>query len=72
MIKRRRTRESTEKVRSKRLHGQFLMETDDKASEKSWSIVAKDRISEEKHGRVFVDFQSQSGTWSQCYKGQDG
>ena len=49
-----RTREGTEKVKSKRLHGQFLMETDEKTSEKSWSIVAKDKMSEEREGRAFI------------------
>ena len=62
-LKMRRKREGTEKVRSKRLHGQFLMETDEKASEKSWTIVAKDRISEESDGRVFSDCPESVKHW---------
>ena len=58
------------KVRSKKLHGQFLRDMDEKASESSWLVVAKERISEERGGRVFGGCP-ESGTGSQCYKGQD-
>ena len=54
----------------KKLHGQFLRDMDEKASENSWLIVAKERISEERHGRVFGGCP-ESGTESQCYKCQD-
>lgn len=59
-----------EKVRSKKLDGQFLKHMDEKASENSWLIMAKERISEERDGRVFGGCP-ESGTGSQCYKGQD-
>ena len=59
-----------EKVRSKKLHGQFLRDMDEKASENSWFVVAKERISEERDGRIFGGCP-ESGTGSQCYKDQD-
>ena len=62
-IKRRRTRERKQQVRSKKLDGQFLKDMDEKASENSWLIVAKERISEERDGRVFGGCP-ESGTWS--------
>ena len=61
-----------EKVRSKskKLHGQSLKDMDEKASENSWLIVAKERISEERDGKVFGGCP-ESGTESQCCRGQD-
>ena len=47
----------------KKLDGQFLKDKDEKASENSWLIVAKERISEERNGRVFRG-GPESGTWT--------
>lgn len=58
------------KVRSKKLHEQFLRNLDEEASENSWLLVAQERISEERGGRVFGGCP-ESCTESQFYKGQD-
>ena len=54
-------------MRSKKLHGQFLRDMEEKASENSWLILAKERISEERDGSGFGGCP-ESGTESQCYK----
>ena len=49
-IKRRKVRERTEEVRCKKLHGQFLMEMDESASENSWSWLRTGYLKKETEG----------------------
>ena len=42
----------------KKLDGQFVKDMDEKASENSWLIMAKERISEEREGRVPAQSQA--------------
>ena len=58
-IKRRRTRERTKEMRSKTLHGQFLMETDEIASESNWSWLRTGYLKKETEG-FLVAAQSQA------------
>ena len=58
-IKRRGTTERTEEVSSKKLHGQFLMETDEIASESSWSWLRTGYLKKDTEG-FLVGAQSQA------------
>ena len=58
-MKRRKLRERIEEVRSKKLHGQFLMEMDEIASENSWSWLKTGYLKNETEG-LLVAAQSQT------------
>ena len=49
-VKKRGTTERTGEVSSKKLHGQFLMETDEIASESSWSWLRTGYLKKETEG----------------------
>ena len=58
-INRRKLRERIKEVRSKKLHGQFLMEMDEIASENSWSWLKTGYLKKETEG-LLVAAQSQT------------